>query len=68
MDTGSSWTFVKTCDSKLEPIWKTKSCPDIYFNSDLSATFNLTEEPHEITYGNNPVSGLVSYDNVKLEG
>ena len=42
MDTGSSWIYIKTCCSTVDPIWSTTNCPEYYFNSDNSNTFHLS--------------------------
>ena len=69
MDTGSSWINILTCSTAVDPEWKSyQTCPDYYFNSDLSTSFNVTNESHDVTYGKRTIYGKIAHDEMRLNG
>lgn len=57
VDTGSSWTWVNTCDPIANPFWKTKTCPSFYLNIDGATSIKCTNKNKFIIYGSGLVAG-----------
>ena len=44
VDTGSSWTWVKSCDKTQFPYWESHSCPEYYFDEAASTSLTCTDK------------------------
>ena len=68
VDTGSSWSWVKSCDPSRSSYWQDNSCP--YFRQNDSSTLTSTGEDHSIEYGGGwmTISGPVYEDYMQPQG
>lgn len=68
LDTGSSWTWVDSCNSEIHPQWKENECPEYYFNEDASSTLQCTDEYKFIKYGRGAMNGQICKDYMQVTG
>lgn len=65
-DTGSSWTWVKSCDKSQYPYWDSHTCPDYYFDEAASSSLTCTDKQKFIRYGSGSVNGQECEDYLRV--
>jgi hypothetical protein len=70
IDTGSSWTWVNSCNSDVNEYWDREGneCPFYYFDEDESTSLECSDETKYIKYGIGELYGNICEENVAAVG
>lgn len=66
LDTGSSWTWVNSCNSDVNDFWNYNECPFYYYDEDESSTLECTDENKYIKYGIGELWGNICEENIQI--
>ena len=62
VDTGSSWTWVNSCNKAYNSYWNENSCPFYYFDMTKSTTLKCSKRTKYIKYGVGEIDGNICED------
>jgi len=62
VDTGSSWTWVNSCNKAYNPYWNENKCPSYYFDMTKSTSLKCSKETKYIKYGVGEIDGNICED------
>jgi hypothetical protein len=66
VDTGSSWTWVNSCNKAYNPYWTKNKCPSYYFDMTKSTTLKCSKNTKYIKYGVGEINGNICEDYISI--